>query len=495
MAEPSTRKVDRDAGAGDSAEASSIDSDFGIGGPSVQDMPGHSTGRRVGRYEGLTFGEIEIQSLIAVGGMGEIYRGREFGQFSARRTVAVKVIRPDRVVSDVELEHFKSEILTLGRLDDLGLARILHTGVAEIDGVAVPYCVMKLIDDGEPLVAYVRRLGLDREAIVTLFRGVVEAVAACHRQNIVHRDLKPANILVDADGRPTVVDFGVACPAGDAAAARAGTPAYMSPEQALGKPVDVRSDVFSLGVVLYESLAGRRPWEFSPDSTAAEIARLVTDAPPPPMGIDDADLERIAATCLAADPASRYASVDELGGALLDWSEARRPRAVRRPSPSRRSPSRRLTCEQLEQKIAFAVAPAPAASPPQLPLPEPAPIVLSPVAAGEPVSAGLLAIVAPGGSVKLTAAGLASKLPGSLPRGGTVRNPRVARGGGEGQIRADGDGGWTLVVGPRQPVANPVLTVHFEVHDVGTITQATAVVFVKPSAPPDPAAFAAYAAG
>lgn len=236
------------------------------------------------------------------------------------------------------------------------------------------------------------------------------------------RELPPDNIIVDADGRPTVVDFGVACPAGDAAAARAGTPAYMSPEQALGKPVDVRSDVFSLGVVLYESLAGRRPWEFSPDSTAAEIARLVTDAPPPPMGIDDADLERIAATCLAADPASRYASVDELGGALL-------------------------------------------------------------------------AIVLPGGSVKLTAAGLASKLPGSLPRGGTVRNPRVARGGGEGQISADGDGGWTLVVGPRQPVANPVLTVHFEVHDVGTITQATAVVFVKPSAPPDPAAFAAYAAG
>lgn len=211
-----------------------------------------SAGHRIGDYR--------IDALLGRGGMGEVYRAEQLEP--VRRTVALKLLRSHRLDAR-QLGYFEVERQVLAQMQHPAIAQIFDAGTTS-DGV--PYFAMEFIE-GEPLTRYCEVEGLDLRARLELFLRVCEGVQHAHQKGVIHRDLKPANVLVSRiDGRamPKIIDFGIATATSRSLAASgeiAGTPAYMSPEQAGRTPyeVDIRSDVYSLGVVLYELLTGHRP--------------------------------------------------------------------------------------------------------------------------------------------------------------------------------------------------------------------------------------------
>ena len=301
--------------------------------------------RRVGPYE--------IVEQIGAGGMGEVYRAiRADDQY--RKEVAIKLVRTGLDTKFV-IERFRNERQLLAGLDHPNIARLLDGGTTE-DGI--PYFAMELIE-GQPVHQYCDDRRLATAERLKIFLQVCSAVAYAHQRLIVHRDLKPSNILVMADGTPRLLDFGIAKitgPAGDSESAektstlfRLLTPAYASPEQVKGEPVTTTSDVYSLGVLLYESLTGHRPYRGQTDAPH-EMARLICEVEPErPSAIiwrteeggpsEDApgatpetvsqvrdgtaeklcrrlrgDLDNIILTALRKEPHRRYASVEQLAG-------------------------------------------------------------------------------------------------------------------------------------------------------------------------------------
>jgi serine/threonine protein kinase/tetratricopeptide (TPR) repeat protein len=232
-------------------------------------------GRRVGPYK--------IVEQIGAGGMGEVFRAfRADDQY--KKQVAFKVVRGGQDSAFV-VGRFKNERQILASLDHPNIAR-LHDGGTTEDGV--PYFVMELIE-GQPIDQYCAQRGLSVTERLNLFLQVCSAVQYAHQRLIIHRDLKPGNILVAADGTPKLLDFGIAKIL-DTEAAKSGfeptltmfrvlTPGYASPEQVKGEPITTASDVYSLGVVLYELLTGQHPYR-SANSTPQEIARAVCEVEP-----------------------------------------------------------------------------------------------------------------------------------------------------------------------------------------------------------------------
>jgi WD40 repeat protein/predicted Ser/Thr protein kinase len=294
-----------------------------------ESAPGPLMPPRVGRYR--------VLGLLGEGGMGVVY---EAEQDSPRRAVALKVVRPG-LASPALLKRFTHEAQILGRLHHPGIAQVYEAGLGE-DGQ--PFFAMELIR-GLPLDQYANRRGLDPSARVGLVARVCDAVQHAHDRGVIHRDLKPANILVEQDGEPKVLDFGVAH-AIDADLQTAagltrtghllGTPNYMSPEQVAGDPaaIDRRADVYALGVILFELLAHRLPYQLE-DRPLAEVARLILEQDPPRLGSLDpelrGDLETIVAKGLEKDPARRYASAADLAADLRRWL-AHEPIRARPPS-------------------------------------------------------------------------------------------------------------------------------------------------------------------
>lgn len=289
---------------------------------------------------GDSLGGVRIVRLIAEGGMGRVYEGL---QERPRRTVAVKTIRPG-VVSPRLMRRFEYEAQVLGRLAHPGIAHIHSVGVQEVAGATVPYFVMEYVRDARPLTAFANDRRLSTRERLSLFREVCAAVAHGHNRGIVHRDLKPGNILVDAEGRPKIIDFGVARSTDSDVALTTmhtdvgqlvGTLQYMCPEQftADGDDIDLRADVYALGVVLYELLVGRPPYDLR-DRPVFEVARLVRDATPARLSSFDrvlrGDLDTIAAKCLEKDRSRRYSNATELG-ADIDRYLAGEPIAARPP--------------------------------------------------------------------------------------------------------------------------------------------------------------------
>jgi WD40 repeat protein/predicted Ser/Thr protein kinase len=288
----------------------------------------------VGLFAGGSFAGYEVLGLIAEGGMGSVYRAR---QQHPEREVALKVLRPGLAREDL-LRRFEREVAVLGKLQHKGIAAIHAAGVHE----GVPYFAMEFVR-GVPVTEHGE--GLDRDGRVALVLAICAAVAHAHEQGVVHRDLKPANILVDGFGDPRVLDFGIArlTEGGGPQATLTTTPgqilgtlAYMSPEQAAGEleAVDGRADVYALGVILFELLAGRRPLEVE-HRPVHDAIRVVCDVDPVLLGEVDpslrGDLEVVVAKALEKEPGRRYASVAALSDDLLRVLDER-PITARPPS-------------------------------------------------------------------------------------------------------------------------------------------------------------------
>ncbi len=274
-----------------------------------------------GGGEAGRFGRYRVVRLVGHGGMGEVYEAQ---QDHPSRRVALKVVRPD-LVSPELVRRLDHEARILARLQHPGIAQIYDAGQADTPRGPTPYFAMEFVE-GRPLTAFAKAKDLGLRNRLELFLAVCDAVEHAHRKGVIHRDLKPANILVDGEGKPRVLDFGVArATDADVRATTVhtevgklvGTLPYMSPEQVSGDPdaTDTRSDVYSLGVVLYELLAGKPPYDIG-RGPIPEAARIIRDSDPAPLSSVDrvfrGDLETIAAKALEKDKDRRYQSVAAL---------------------------------------------------------------------------------------------------------------------------------------------------------------------------------------
>ncbi len=269
---------------------------------------------------GRRFGAYRIVRELGRGGMGAVYLAERADE-QYEKQVAIKIVR--RGMDNEELRRrFRRERQILAGLDHPNIARLLDGGVSE-DGL--PYFVMEYVE-GVAINEYCRRRELNTTERLELFLRVCDAVQHAHRNRVVHRDLKPGNILVGADGAPKLLDFGIARllqPGVDQTVATDGlrpmTPAYASPEQARGGEVAATSDVYSLGVTLYELLTGKLPYRLTNDS-AEELARAICEQTPErpsaasenPRGRLAGELDDIVLMALRKEPERRYASVEQL---------------------------------------------------------------------------------------------------------------------------------------------------------------------------------------
>ncbi len=292
-------------------------------------------------------GKYRVLSELGRGGMGRVFLAEEVEE-DFHRTVAVKVI--DRPALDADaVRRFRAEIRILASLEHPGIARFLDGGRAD-DGTL--FLALEYVE-GEDLLAFAARRALPGRDRLELFLAVLDAVGHAHRQGIVHRDLKPRHLLVGKDGRPRLLDFGISklidsetqeSVAVTRTESRALTPAYASPEQFRGEPVTQASDVYSLGVVLYELLAGVRPFA-GITGTALERAVLESDPEPPSTAARDIvrrgtgavesdarpssrvalsrDLDAICLKALRKRPEERYANAGELASDLRCYLDGR----------------------------------------------------------------------------------------------------------------------------------------------------------------------------
>jgi tRNA A-37 threonylcarbamoyl transferase component Bud32 len=252
------------------------------------------------------FGPWRVTGVLGHGGMGAVYRAvRDDRAFD--KEVAVKALHSG-LDGPLARERFRQERSILAGLEHPNIARLVDGGETE---AGLSYIVMELVA-GEPLTEWCERHAVSREERLKLFLQICAAVQYAHQQLVVHRDLKPGNILVTADGVPKLLDFGIAKlldvdAIKTATGLQALTPAYASPEQILGTPVSTTSDVYSLGIVLYELLTGRRPYEVSTASPAA-TARSICETVPTKPNISG-DLDNIILMALRKEPSRRYESV------------------------------------------------------------------------------------------------------------------------------------------------------------------------------------------
>lgn len=284
------------------------------------------------------FGRYEILAELGRGAMGVVYKARDP---KINRVVAVKTISLAGQPADEEQEYrerFYREAEAAGRLSHPGIVTIFDVG--EEPETRAPYIVMEFVGGqslDKLLSAQDRKLPL--ETALQLTHELAEALDCAHGQGVVHRDLKPANILLTEDGRAKIADFGVAKLnlANHTLAGRSlGTPAYMSPEQLNGEAVDGRSDLFSLGVVLYTILTGYRPFQ---GNSALTVSYKVVNRDPIPATVLDTELppalDYIISRAMAKDPAQRYQRGMEMALDIQDlregrelWSKAKQPGAA-----------------------------------------------------------------------------------------------------------------------------------------------------------------------
>ncbi len=306
-------------------------------------QPGFLESTGVHGLEGKRIGEFRLVRLLGEGGMGAVY---EALQERPRRAVALKLVRGlPGLTRDARRLEYEAEIMA--RLQHPNVAQIYAAGTLEDASGQLAWFALELVEEARSLLEFCADRGLGLEERVDLFVVVCRAVQHGHQRGVIHRDLKPSNVLVDRAGAPKVIDFGIASAAGIErvpATLRVGTSelmgtlAYMSPEQARGEKADSPGDVYSLGVMLYELLVGRRPLELSSKSITDALAIVQHEPPRRPSALRPelrGDLETILLKALAKDPEERYATVSELAEDLQRWRR-HEPIAATPPSLGRR---------------------------------------------------------------------------------------------------------------------------------------------------------------
>jgi|HubBroStandDraft_4_1064222.scaffolds.fasta_scaffold10609_3 hypothetical protein len=253
-----------------------------------------------------------VVAMAGRGGMGEVYRAEDL---KLGQLVAIKFL-PESLSEDAStLSRFHSEVRIARQVSHPNVCRVFDIGDAD----GTPFLSMEYVD-GEDLASVVRRIGrLSPDKATEIARQICAGLAAAHERGVVHRDLKPANVMLDSAGKIRITDFGLAGIAASIQGAdiRAGTPAYMAPEQLAGREVTTKSDIYSLGLILYEILTGKRAFEAS---TLAELIKLrdqgtITN---PSTLVRDLDplIERVILRCLENDPAKRPVSALQVAAAL-----------------------------------------------------------------------------------------------------------------------------------------------------------------------------------
>ncbi len=288
---------------------------------------------------GNKLGPYEVLEPIGKGGMGEVYKARDT---RLHRTVAIKILPSDKVVDPNRKRRFIQEARAASTLNHPNIITLYDIAS---DG-SIDYLVMEHVP-GRSLDTFIAPKALPIAEVIGYIKQIAAALAAAHAAGIVHRDIKPANVMIASDGQVKVLDFGLAKlaepapePDGETLTSETaltdvgvimGTAAYMSPEQASARPVDQRTDIFSLGVMLYEMLAGRKP--FSGKSQIDTMHAIINDSPPPLTGYPS-ELQDILDRALAKDPKDRYHHAADLA---LDLTRlAGRPPVVRNAPQSRK---------------------------------------------------------------------------------------------------------------------------------------------------------------
>ncbi|NNF07329.1 MAG: protein kinase [Candidatus Eisenbacteria bacterium] len=280
---------------------------------------------------GTTLANYKILSKLGEGGMGTVYLAEDQ---RLGRQVALKVVPPETSNDPERLARFEREARVVAGLNHPNIV-VLHS-VETVEGTT--FITMEYVD-GKPLTAHLRPEGLALSQVLTIATPLADAIASAHKQGVTHRDLKPDNIMINDEGRVKVLDFGLAklveadqggdfdvtMDAGNLATSEGmvlGTPAYMSPEQAEGKPVDHRTDIFALGIILYQMVTGKRPFEG--DTRMSTLTAVIRDDPQPVtelVGGLPTHLGRVIQRCLAKDPDRRYQTALDIRNELETISD------------------------------------------------------------------------------------------------------------------------------------------------------------------------------
>jgi eukaryotic-like serine/threonine-protein kinase len=263
----------------------------------------------------MRYGRYEIIKKIGKGGMGVVYQAHDP---QIDRPVALKVLRADRVVSEDFVSRFLKEAKFIGRLSHPNIVTVYDVGRDH----GTIYIAMEYLQ-GQPFNEVIRSGRLSVEKIIDIALQIANALDYAHEKGIVHRDIKPSNIILTDEGNVKLTDFGIARAEDSNAAQQTqtgvilGTPSYMSPEQVMGKRVDGRSDLFSLGVILYELIVGRKPFEG--DHFTAIFRAITDDIPVTPLKIDASisqSLSDLIMKALSKNPDERFQTSKEMGDAI-----------------------------------------------------------------------------------------------------------------------------------------------------------------------------------
>jgi serine/threonine-protein kinase len=255
---------------------------------------------------GDQFDRYQIQAHLAQGGMSDIYRAFDL---VTRRDVAIKIPDQSIIGDPAQYERFQRELDVINKLNHPAILKGLGSGKYN----RIPYLVTEFVNGRSLRMMIDEDAPIPSDQAIILVRKIAEGMAYCHVNNVIHRDLKPENILVTKEGRPVIMDFGLALTKGSHRvtysnlSATMGTPDYMAPEQIEGQRGDQRTDVYALGTILYEMLSGKTP--FTGDTTMAVMAQHLQKDAPRLDQLNSAvspELAAIVSYCLVRDPNNRY---------------------------------------------------------------------------------------------------------------------------------------------------------------------------------------------